>query len=461
MRIAEGDMPESPRPSRAKSYTHWRDIDFVSSCGRCVMKIQFLGRTFATAICAALIASLVHPARPRGLGLESSGAAQNADDIAIKPFRIHISDAVLSDLKQRLERTRFPDEIDGSGWTYGTNLPYLKDLVTYWRTKFDWRLQEARLNKLPQFTTKIDGVSIHFVHQRSARADAIPLVFIHGWPGSFFEVTKIIGPLTNPGGNGGRPEDSFHVVAISLPGYGFSGKPTQPGYGTARVANIIAQLMARLGYAKYGAQGGDWGGPIVRQLGLVDSSHIIGLHSNLCTAGPPAGSATPTDGVTPVELRRINEARTRNATETAYGQIQATKPQTLGYALNDSPAGLAAWIVEKFRAWSDSDGDVEKRFTKDELLTNIMIYWVSQSATSSMRLYYENRIAPVPSGRIEVPYACAHFPKEPFGTTPRRWLEAQYNLVRYTEMPRGGHFAALEEPALLVEDVRAFFRDRR
>jgi pimeloyl-ACP methyl ester carboxylesterase len=421
--------------------------------------VQIAGRALIVA-CAVLVAPKRQADRPLLAARSPAIAAQSNGD-TIRPFRINVPDAVLTDLKERLARTRFPDEIAGAGWDYGTNLAYLKELVLYWRTKFDWRQQERQLNELPQFTTTIDGVTIHFVHQRSRRPDAVPLVFIHGWPGSFFEVTKIIGPLTDPVGYGGRADDAFDVVAVSLPGYGFSGKPTQPGYSTRRIASIIAQLMARLGYNRYGAQGGDWGGPIVRQLGLLDASHLIGLHSNLCMAGAGAGGVNPNEGVTAEELRRIDEARVRNATETAYGQIQATKPQTLGYALNDSPAGLAAWIVEKFRTWSDSDGNVEKRFTKDQLLTNVMIYWVSESATSSMRLYYENRRDPVPPGRIEVPYACAHFPKEPFGTAPRRWLEAQYNLVRYTEMPRGGHFAALEEPNLLVDDVRAFFRDRR
>ena len=218
--------------------------------------------------------------------------------------------------------------------------------------------------------------------------------------------------------------------------------------------------MARLGYTRYGAQGGDWGAIIVRHLGLVDPTHLIGLHSNMCFGGPPQGG-NPNEGVTPEELQRVEAARTRNATETGYQQIQATKPQTLGYGLNDSPAALAAWIVEKFRTWSDSNGDVEKRFTKDELLTNVTIYWVTETGPSSVRLYYENRKDPGMPGRVTVPFACAQFPGEPFGTTPRRWIEAQQTLARFTVMPRGGHFAAMEEPQLLVDDVREFFRGRR
>lgn len=393
--------------------------------------------------------------------LASQGARSVSNTNSVTPFRINVPEAALTDLKDRLARTRFPSEIDGAGWEYGTNLAYLKDLVTYWRTKYNWRDQERRLNQLPQFTTSIDGVDIHFVHQRSSRPDAVPLVFIHGWPGSFFEVTKIIGPLTDPSAHGGRPEDAFHVVALSLPGYGFSGKPRESGYSPRRVAEVVAKLMARLGYTRYGAQGGDWGAIIIRQLGMVDPTHLIGLHSNMCIAGAPPGGGNPNEGLPPEEVQRLDAARARTVNETGYQQIQSTKPQTLGYGLNDSPAALAAWIVEKFRTWSDSDGDVEKRFTKDELLTNVMIYWVTESGPSSVRLYYENRKDPGLQGRVQVPFACAQFPKELFGVAPRRSIESQYNLVRYTMMPRGGHFAALEEPQLLVDDVRAFFRGLR
>jgi microsomal epoxide hydrolase len=371
----------------------------------------------------------------------------------VVPFKIAVPDAVLADLKERLARTRFPSEIEGSGWDYGTNLAYLRELATYWRTSFDWRAQERRLNQLPQFTTQIDGLNLHFVHQRSSRTDAIPLVFVHGWPGSIVEVTKIIGPLTEPPPG----EVAFHVVAISLPGYGFSEKPKQPGISNRRIAVMIAQLMARLGYPRYGAQGGDWGGFIVRQLGLLDPEHVIGIHSNMCVTGPAPGP-NPNAGVPPDELKRVEAARARIVNEQAYSQLQGTKPMTLGYSLNDSPAGLAAWIVEKFRTWSDSGGDVEKKFTKDELLTNIMIYWVTETGPSSVRLYYENRRDPGVQGKVQVPFACAVFPGELFVVAPRQWVEASHNLVQYTVMPRGGHFAAMEEPELLVQDMRKFFK---
>ena len=372
----------------------------------------------------------------------------------VVPFKIAVPDAVLADLKERLARTRFPGEIEGAGWDYGTNLAYLRELVTYWRTTFDWRAQERKLNQLPQFKTNIDGLDLHFIHKKSSRADAVPLVFIHGWPGSIFEVTKIIGPLTEPAPG----EVAFHVVAMSLPGYGFSDKPKQGGFSNRRIAGMIAQLMARLGYQRYGAQGGDWGGFIVRQLGLLDPQHLIGVHSNMCVAGPPPG-ADPNAGVPPEELKRIEAARARTVNESAYSQLQGTKPQTLGYSLNDSPAGLAAWIVEKFRTWSDSGGDVEKKFTKDELLTNIMIYWVTETGpVVSQALLREPAGIRDCRARSRCRSRARCFRSRCSSSHPRRWIEASHNLLQYTVMPRGGHFAAMEEPELLVEDVRKFFR---
>jgi pimeloyl-ACP methyl ester carboxylesterase len=421
---------------------------------------QIVGFGIATLLIIVAIQRFDAGLSPEASTAAQSGGSSGSPGEAIVPFRIDVPEATLTDLKERLSKTRFPSEIEGSGWDYGTNLAYLKALLTYWRTAFSWRAQERRLNQFPQFKTTIDGVVIHFIHQRSINSNATPLVLIHGWPGSIVEFTKIIGPLTEPAKHGGSETDAFHVVALSLPGYGFSGKPRQPGYSNRRIAQIIAQLMARLGYARYGAQGGDWGGVIVRQLGLVDPTHLIGLHSNMCVAAVPPGPK-PNEGVPPEEMKLVDAVRVRIATETGYQQIQSTKPMTLGYGLNDSPAGLAAWIVEKFRTWSDSGGDVEKRFTKDELLTNITIYWVTETGPSSVRHYYENRMDSGLQGRVEVPFACARFPRELFAVVPRKWIEAQYNLVQFTEMPRGGHFAALEEPQLLVDDVRKFFRGRR
>ncbi len=381
------------------------------------------------------------------------------DPNAVTPYKIQVSDEVLRDLKTRLAQTRLPNEISGSGWEYGTDLAYLKELVTYWRDRFDWRAQERKLNAFDQFVTTIDGVDIHFIHQRSKEPNALPLALTHGWPGSIMEFTKVIGPLTDPVRYGGRAEDAFNVVAISLPGFGFSGRPDARGYSPERMAKIIATLMARLGYQNYGAQGGDWGGIISRLVALNDPSHVVGLHLNFCIAGAPPG-ADANAGVPPAELQRMQARNAYMENERGYQQIQGTKPQTLGFGLNDSPAGLAAWIVEKFHAWCDCDGNVESKFTKDELLTNIMIYWATQTAASSTRIYYENRVAPPNPGRVTVPTACALFPKE-ITTPPRKWVEARYNLTRWTEMPRGGHFAALEQPELLVNDVREFFRTVR
>ena len=385
-------------------------------------------------------------------------AAQNAS-AAIVPFKINVPDATLKDLKTRLAQTRFPNEISGSRWEYGADLAYVKQLVAYWRDSFDWRAQERRLNQFDQFKTNIDGLDIHFIHQRSKNPNAMPLVLTHGWPGSVVEFTKIIGPLTDPVKYGGRIEDSFHVVAISLPGFGFSGKPNERGYSPERMAKTIAAVMARLGYTRYGAQGGDWGGIISRLIALDDAPHVAGLHLNFCVAGAPAGPDANA-GVPPAELQLMQSRNTYMENERAYQQLQGTKPQSLGFGLTDSPAGLAAWIVEKFHAWCDCDGDVEKRFTKDELLTNIMLYWTTETAASSARIYFENRVAPPNPGKVMVPTACAQFPKE-ISAPPRKYLEARYNLTRYTLMPRGGHFAALEQPELLVDDIRAFFRDLR
>jgi pimeloyl-ACP methyl ester carboxylesterase len=379
---------------------------------------------------------------------------------AIEPFRIQVSDQVLADLHERLARTRFPDQLEDAGWGYGTELSYLRELVAYWRDRYEWRPHEELLNSFAQSTTTIDDHRVHFLHVRSPHERAFPLVVTHGWPGSIFEFHKILGPLTEPEKHGGRAEDAFHVVCPSIPGYGFSEPPRTKGWDARRMAEVNAKLMARLGYARYGAQGGDWGAIISTQNALVDRAHCAGIHLNMVVAFPPPGAADPMAGLDDVEKAGLGDLAHFQKEETGYQQIQGTKPQTLGYGLNDSPAGLAAWIVEKFRTWSDCDGDVEKRFTKDELLTNVMLYWITGSITSSTRLYYETmhsgRFGPA-GERVETPTGCAIFPKELY-RAPRKWAEAAYDVRHWTRMPRGGHFAALEEPELLVEDVRAFFR---
>ena len=392
--------------------------------------------------------------------------AQEADT-AIRPYTIQVPDADIEDLKARLALTRIPDQIPDTGWDYGTDMAYLRELIDYWRNDFDWREQESALNEFDQFVTQIDGVEVHFIHQRSTHEDAMPLLLTHGWPGSIAEFRKIIGPLTQPELYGGDPADAFHVVAPSLPGFGFSGKPEERGYNPERMAHTLAALMQRLGYARYGAQGGDWGAIINRIHAYRYADRLIGLHSNFVLANPPADQALA-DAVPEAEMAAREQRQAFMLNEVGYQQIQGTKPQSIGVALNDSPAGLAAWIVEKFHGWSDIDRrlpagyGLEEKFTKDEILTNISLYWFTSSITSSARIYYENRNVAMqePLGFVTVPTAGAIFPSEIY-LTPRIWAEASYNIVRWTAMPQGGHFAAMEEPELLLEDVRAFFRTLR
>lgn len=395
----------------------------------------------------------------------SSAMAQTEVETAITPFKIHIPDADIADLKVRLANARLPAQIPETGWEYGTNAEYLRELVDYWQNDFDWRAQEAELNEFAQFKTNIDGLPIHFIHIRAENPDAMPLLITHGWPGSFVEFRKIIGPLTHPELYGGKAEDAFHVVIPSLPGFGFSGEPQERGFNPERMAHVLATLMQRLGYEHYGAQGGDWGGIISRIHAARYPERVIGLHSNFVLASPPSDPAIRA-AVPEAEMAAREKRAEFMLDEVGYQQIQGTKPQSLGVALNDSPAGLAAWIVEKFHGWSDIDQDsvdgLEEKFTKDEILTDISVYWFTASITASTRIYYENRNFPVnePVGYVSVPTAGAIFPAEIY-ITPRLWAESQYNIVRWTPMPRGGHFAAMEEPELLLEDIRAFFRTLR
>jgi microsomal epoxide hydrolase len=382
------------------------------------------------------------------------------DADAITPFRIDVPEEVLTDLRERLRRTRWPDQIPGAEWVYGTDLATLQELCAYWADGFDWRAAEVELNRWPQFETDVDGLHLHFVHARSPHPGAFPLVITHGWPGSVSEFLKILGPLTDPPAHGGDAADAFHVVAPSMPGYGFSGPTARPGVDIRAVAEVNAALMARLGYRRYGAQGGDWGAAASAQVGLLDADHVAGVHLNLVTAGPPDRD-NPTVGVEPGELAALADLETFRREETGYQRIQGSRPQTLAYGLTDSPAGLAGWILEKFRRWSDCDGDVYSRFTRDELLTNITIYWVTGTINASTRLYYETmhsgRFFGAGQDRVQVPTGAAIFPKELF-RPPRVWAEAAYNIQQWTVMPSGGHFAAMEEPELLVDDIRSFFR---
>lgn len=381
----------------------------------------------------------------------------------VQPFTIRIPDTTLSDLRSRLANTRWPDEIAGSGWSYGANLKYMKEIVDYWLTRFDWRAQEKMLNGFSHFRADLDGVGIHFIHEHGQGPQPLPLVITHGWPGSFVELLKIIPRLTDPVSFGGDPADSFDVVVPSLPGYGFSDRPMQTGMDAFRIAELWAQLMSGLGYSRFGAQGGDWGATVSTWLGLKHSARLIGLHLNYIPGSFKPNLGTGSRSLSETETAYLRAEESWWETEGGYGHAQATKPQSLAFGLNDSPSGLVAWIIEKFRDWSDSDGEVERRFTKDELLTNVMIYWTTQTIHSSMRLYYEARRRPLhfkEGQSVQSPCGIARFQKEaPF--PPREWIERGFNVQRWTEFHSGGHFAAMEEPDLLVQDIRAFFRPLR
>ena len=383
--------------------------------------------------------------------------------MTIAPFRIGATDAQLEDLRARLAATRWPDTIAGTGWDYGADLAYIQELCEYWRVRFDWRAQEAALNALPQFTVPIGGLRIHFIHQRGNGPRPLPLLITHGWPGSIAEMVEIIPLLTDPAAHGGDAGDAFDVVVPSIPGFGFSERPMQRGVSTMRVGDLWADLMRALGYERFGAQGGDFGAAVATRLGLAHANRLAGIHLNYIPGSyePHVDETAPPLSDAERSFQERRDAWLRD--EGGYSHLQSTKPQTAGVGLNDSPAGLCAWIVEKFRGWSDCLGDVERRFTKDELLTNVTIYWLTQTIHSSMRLYYESRRAPfrfAAGQRVHVPCGVARFPLE-IPSPPREWVERGYNVTQWTEMPSGGHFAAMEEPELLADDIRRFFRPLR
>jgi microsomal epoxide hydrolase len=379
------------------------------------------------------------------------------------PFTLHVSDGDIADLRERLARTRLPDQAPDEPWAYGTDLGYLRGLIDYWRTDFDWRAQEAALNGFPQFRVKLHGIDLHYLHVPGIGADPMPLLLLHGWPGSVFEFLDIIPRLTDPGRFGGDPRDAFTVVAPSLPGYGLSFSPGQKRFGISEMAGCVAALMQDvLGYGRFAAQGGDWGAAVASRLGYAYADKMIGIHVNLMitVARDPAAFPNPT-----AEQKRFLEDIARwMAEETGYQWIQGTRPQTLAYGLTDSPAGLAAWIVEKFRAWSDCGGDVESAIGRDRMLGNIALYWFTGAIGSSFWPYYALRHAApfMPPGKtIDVPSGYAEFPRE-IVKPPRSAAERVFtDLRRWSVMPKGGHFAALEQPDLLAEEVRAFFRDLR
>ena len=385
----------------------------------------------------------------------------------IQDYRVNIPDADLEDLGRRLARTRWPDEVLGSGWDYGADLAYVKDLVAHWRNGFDWRAQEKKINAFHHYRADVDGLGIHFIHEKGKGPNPIPLIITHGWPSTFFEMLKIISMLTDPGAHGGDPADSFDVVVPSLPGYGFSDRPVATGMNLAAVAGVWAKLMSEgLGYQRFAAQGGDWGAGVTARLGADHADKVMAIHlTSVSTAlfspylGP--GSAE----ITAQEKAYLDEREAWSQGEGGYFHIQSTKPQTLSYGLTDSPAGLAAWIVDRWRTWGLDEKPEDRRnyYMVDELLTNIAIYWFSSGIGSANRLYFENRAKPshlAKGQRIEVPCGIAIFAQDQ-NHPPREWAERACNVARWTEMPRGGHFSAMEEPQLLAEDIREFFKQFR
>jgi epoxide hydrolase len=373
---------------------------------------------------------------------------------AIEPFSIAVGDDVLDDLRARLRNTRWPEAEPVGDWSQGMPLNWIRDICRYWADDYDWRHREALLNRFPQFTTEIDGLSIHFLHVRSPHPQAMPLIITHGWPGSIVEFQKVIEPLTNPTAFGGDAADAFHLVCPSLPGFGFSAKPTTTGWGVDRIAQAWASLMDRLGYTRYGAQGGDWGSAVTTALGAQDGEHCAGIHITLAMGARPDVIGDPT----PEEVRALKGAKYYADWDSGYSKQQSTRPQTVGYGLTDSPSGQAAWILEKFWAWTDCDGDPLNILGRDELLDNVMLYWATATAASSARLYWESfGAARRTAHTVTIPTGVAVFPKE-IVPPVRRWLEPRYTDIRHwSEMPKGGHFAAFEQPELFVAEVRKYF----
>jgi microsomal epoxide hydrolase len=385
------------------------------------------------------------------------------DGLAIQPFLVEVRQAVLDDLHERIDRTRLPNQIAGIGWKQGTELGFLTELVGYWRAHYDWRAAEARLNAFEHVITEVEGQRIHAIHARSPEPDALPLLLVHGWPGSVVEFLDVLGPLTDPAAHDGDARDAFHVIAPSLPGFGFSGPTHETGWHPRRIAGAFIGLMAALGYERYGAQGGDWGSLVCSNVADLAPDAVAGLHLNFVVVGAPKGVDVPP--LTEDEEAALNGLAGWRRHGAGYQEIQGTKPQTLGYALEDSPVGLCAWIVEKFSAWSDGgDGTAAPTsFTFDQLLTNVTTYWVTGTAASSTRIYWEMRQAgrnALPQSRVDVPTGIANYPAE-VTRMPRSWIEHRYNVTHWTEQPRGGHFAAMEVPDLFVPDVREFFRTVR
>ena len=376
-------------------------------------------------------------------------------------FSIQIPEDVLIDLKYRLDHIRWPDQLENVAWERGTEKGYLQSLVSYWSEQYDWRAQEAELNRLPQFRCTVDGVDVHFIHERGRGPNPLPIILTHGWPDSFIRYKKMIPLLADPARYGGDPNDAFDVIVPSIPGFGFSGKPTVGGVNNSTVSELWAKLMTEeLGYETFAAAGGDMGSGVTRYLAAIHPELLVGIHVTDIGIIRQLMTAHDEASLSKEELQYKADVQKWIVEEGGYISLQATKPQTLAYGLSDSPVGLAAWIVEKFRSWSDQDCEFDKKFGNDELLTNIMIYWITNTIGPSAHRYFENTHSLPQLGRIDVPTGVALFPSDVL-LPPREWAEKNLNIMRWTHMPRGGHFAAMKEPELLAEDIRAFFRQFR
>lgn len=371
----------------------------------------------------------------------------------VQPFKIEIPQSTIEDLNRRLGSTRWPDEVEDAGWDYGTNLDYLKELTSYWQTNFDWHAQERYLNSFAHFSTQVDNTRIHFIHEEGKGSNHMPILMLHGWPSSFVQMLKIIPLLTRPSADNATSPLSFTVIAPSLPGYGFSGKPTQKGMSVSKMADLFHTLMTQhLGYNKYAVRGSDLGAGVLQQLAIKYPESLIGVH----TGGTNPYIGHVPDNLSAVEQEFVGKAQAWMMAEMAYAMEHTSRPQTLAYGLNDSPVGLAAWIIEKFRRWSDCDGDIEKRFSKDELLTNLTIYWATETINSSIRLYYETARDPGQWGESKVPTGLL-MPTRDMFPTPREWMERTGRVDHWREISKGGHFLEWEEPELVAEDLRDFF----
>jgi pimeloyl-ACP methyl ester carboxylesterase len=413
------------------------------------MKSRFERAERTVSQCGRLLLAALLLLPPIALGQAQLPA--KPEPATIRPFKVHVPDGVLIDLRRRLAETKWPDQLPGTTWEYGADIKKVRELADYWQNSYDWRAQEAKINRFDQFTTEIDGQQIHFIHQRSPRPHAIPLMLIHGWPGSIVEFLRLIEPLTDPKD---KTSPAFDVVVPSLPGFGFSGPTTTRGWGPQRMAKALVVLMDRLGYSKYGVQGGDWGFAVARDMAYQAPAHVIGLHLNLITADPP----------NPEAIAQMSDAERKRFSffdrpESSFFFLQAAEPQTLAYALTDSPVGWLAWMIGKFQLLTDNNGDFLTAVDRDTFLTDVTLYWATGTVGSGMRIYRENRLAggeTMPRPRLETPVAYADFPKEVFAC-PFSWITRSYNVVQRTEMPKGGHFAALEQPDLLIDDIRKFF----